>query len=93
MDENMINEAFGFDGGSSGGSDTGADNGAPESTSAAESTVGTSAENAGSPGAETTPGNGNQENAADAGDHTDEHTQSPEENSRYAAARGNATAR
>ena len=90
MDENMINEALGYDGGSdggsSGGADTGADNGAPENTSTSESTVGTSAENAGSPGAETTPGDGNQGNAADTGDHT----QSPEENSRYAAARRHA---
>lgn len=85
MDENMINEALGYDG-SSGGADTGADNGAPESTSTSESTAGTSAENAGSPGAETTPGDGNQGNAADTGDHT----QSPEENSRYAAARRHA---
>lgn len=85
MDENMINEALGYDG-SSGGADTGADNGAPESTSTSESTAGTSAENAGSPGAETTPGDGNQGNTADTGDHT----QSPEENSRYAAARRHA---
>lgn len=94
MDENMINEAFGFDGGSdsgaSGESEAGTDNGAPESAGTPESTAGTSAKNAGSPGAETTPGNGNQGKAADTGDHTDEHAQSPEENSRYAAARRHA---
>lgn len=84
MDENMINDALGFESaeGSQTEPDTTSDNQA-STQSAENSDAGTAAT---TPDAGTMPGDGDDGNAAGTGV-SDGHTQTPEENSRYAAAR------